>query len=569
MIEYRSASQILFGYLPDQTVDARGGVWKVTSWRRPIEGSSIDGDALRRELCRLALPWQSENADGGFVHDLLSGRSRVRVKSLDRKLGVELEPFPRIWICRVPGCGRLQHSPDTRCKCGSGARKGQLHFVGYCESCGELREPFIPVCRAHNDTRIIFPGTASGSEIRFQCATCGNQLRKGFGFPACSCGSRLQFTVHRAASVYTPRSVVIVNPPSAQRTRQIEEHGGRARALSWVLAGMQGASMFEVRPDATSLRRQLLSAGLPEASVLAMVQAAIASGAVDEKICSINLPETVAEVAETQAVTIALAVSESRLCVDDMVKTVPPSSPSEVLYREVYPLALEEAGIGSVELIDKFPVLTGHYGYTRGSANPGESRLRAFRERSGDYVVYGDVAETEALFVRLNPVKVASWLRYRGFTIADCDSAESARSVILEASVGTNVGTGGRSLQEELVILVHSFAHRLIRVLAVYAGIERNSLSELLVPLHLGCFIYAAARGDFVLGGLQAVFETDLHRMLNEFSSGEYRCPLDPGCTKGGAACVACLHLGEPSCRYYNTLLDRMILFGSLGYLHT
>jgi hypothetical protein len=30
---------------------------------------------------------------------------------------------------------------------------------------------------------------------------------------------------------------------------------------------------------------------------------------------------------------------------------------------------------------------------------------------------------------------------------------------------------------------------------------------------------------------------------------------------------MACLHLGEPSCRYYNRFLDRSVLFGARGYL--
>ncbi len=42
---------------------------------------------------------------------------------------------------------------------------------------------------------------------------------------------------------------------------------------------------------------------------------------------------------------------------------------------------------------------------------------------------------------------------------------------------------------------------------------------------------------------------------------------MDPGCTKTGGACVACLHLGEPSCRYFNRFLDRQTLTGAAGYL--
>lgn len=101
---------------------------------------------------------------------------------------------------------------------------------------------------------------------------------------------------------------------------------------------------------------------------------------------------------------------------------------------------------------------------------------------------------------------------------------------------------------------------------AVFAGIERDSLSELVLPHMLSFFVYAAARGDFVLGGLQALFESDLHSLINLLVSDEHRCALDPGCNDHGAACAVCLHLGEPSCRMFNTNLSRNVLAGGSGY---
>ena len=56
MKESRSASQILFGFLPEQTVDLRGGVWKVKDWRHPKVRSEIDSASLRREIIRQATP---------------------------------------------------------------------------------------------------------------------------------------------------------------------------------------------------------------------------------------------------------------------------------------------------------------------------------------------------------------------------------------------------------------------------------------------------------------------------------------------------------------------------------
>ena len=119
----------------------------------------------------------------------------------------------------------------------------------------------------------------------------------------------------------------------------------------------------------------------------------------------------------------------------------------------------------------------------------------------------------------------------------------------------------------ELLRLVHSYSHRLIRRGSVFAGIERSALAEMLLPTHLSFFVYAAGRGDFVLGGLQAVFENDLGQLLDDVVRSEHRCALDPGCATAGGTCMACLHLGEPSCRYFNGYLGRSYLHGPDGYL--
>jgi len=98
-----------------------------------------------------------------------------------------------------------------------------------------------------------------------------------------------------------------------------------------------------------------------------------------------------------------------------------------------------------------------------------------------------ELAETEALFVRLRPTRVAAWLRSRGFALRSCASGREARIAILEA-----------------------------------VNIPRPGAPEE---------------------------------------------PNDPGCLHSGGACMACLHLGEPSCRYYNRFPDRSTLHGPGGSL--
>jgi hypothetical protein len=567
MSDTRSASQILFGYLPEQTVDLRGGIWKVREWRQPIRESSVDLGTLRRELRRLVAPWRAAQRDGGYAADLDRNRELV-VMRLDRTNGVDLEPFPKVWLCK--SCRRILSSVEQKCQCGHERRPGQLQFVGTCSECGTIKAPFIPRCPQHQQVRVTFPGTSSASEIDFSCPICSTQLRKGFGFARCDCGQgSLQFNVHRASTVYTPRSVVIVNPPTPERLQALMTAGGPPRALAWVMGGMRGRTMADVPLTREALRQQLVAQNVPQVAIDAMLNAAEASGALQSEGGDIELPPERLPEAQGQAVTIALASAESRLRVTDLTDATDPMSEIGILYRDKYPLVVEACGLEAVELCDRFPVLTGMFGYTRGSGTPGASRLTAFRERNGTYRVYADLAQTEALFFRLSPQRVISWLRSRGFVIAEADDDAAARAAIIRAcEVPDSDGSGGNAAGSALLTLIHSYAHRFIRLSAVHAGIDRNALSELLVPLHLGFYIYAAARGDFVLGGLQAVFESDLDRLLGDFVQGEHRCALDPGCRSSGGACMACLHIGEPSCRYFNQYLDRNAVSGTEGYLH-
>jgi len=566
MKEGRSASQILLGFLPDQTVDLRGRVWRVKEWADPIP-TSVEPSALRQELMQQVAPWARTNRDGGYLDHLRSGY-RVHFYSLNREAGVRVEEFPKRWVCK--SCDRLSQGehPD-RCACGS-ARFGQLPFVGFHGECGSLHEPYVRPCAQHKDIKITLPGTARAQEIRFSCPVCGKTLQKGFGFRKCTCGKgELTFNVHRAARVYIPRNFALINPPSGDKVQRIRDAGGAKRALSWVLGGLKEDSLDQFGVTSSSLIESLRRQGLAEDIIARMVEQAVAGGALDEgetlpALDGDNLVE-----AERGAVNIALALVESRLRIADMADAYGVVSEHGRKYHVDYPKALLDVGLEAVELVDRFPVATGCFGYSRDKFEPGASRLVHFKNRKGDYVVYGDVAKTEALLVRLDPRLVATWLLRSGCEIDPWSDQKSARVSILRAALIPRPGllAGAPGAGERLLTLVHSYAHWLTRRLAVHSGVERSALSEFVVAQHCSFFVYASARGDFVLGGLQAVFETGLDLLLKDLASADLRCPLDPGCLTAGGACMACLHLGEPSCRYYNGFLSRRTLSGPAGYL--
>ena len=560
----RGASQILFGMLPGQTADLEGRIWRVSNWVDPIV-TSLDQDSVRQALIGAAAPWALRGNDDGITAELRA-RANVEIVSLNMDRGVVVEPFPQQWRCKT--CGRLSRSRSDRCACG-GTTRAQMQFVAY-HTCGAAREPFLPRgCAAHgNQLAVRLPGTATARELRFLCPVCNATLSAGFPFQACDCGGgAMSVTVHRAAVVFSPHFAVLVNPPDPTVAARLRSGGGGARALEWVLDGMESNDPAAGRQTLAGLIEQLRLSGISDETAEDLARQAAERGEVDDGGGGpvVALPDASREKVHDEALSLASAVTGGRTRVLDMVEGTTP--PLRTLYEGAYSDAIHAARLESVDLLSNFPVATLAFGYTRGDMDPGAARLVPFRER-GHLRAYGSLSRTEALLFRLDPLAVYGQLTALGHQLPQVANSREARLALLQQlEVPWPTEEHPQRLGGDVLTLLHSYAHRTIRRLAAFAGIERDGLAEYLVPHHLSFIVYAASRGDFVLGGLQAVFETSLHRFLQDFVTGESRCALDPGCRSGGGACMACIHLGEPSCRWFNRFLDRSYLFGEHGFV--
>lgn len=558
----RGASQILFGLLPGQTADLEGRIWKVAHWIDPVP-VPLDQNAVRGALLGAIAPWAATGNDDGLERDL-HARTNVDVFELNMDRGVLVEPFPQQWRCKT--CGSITRSRDERCRCG-GTSRAQMQFVTY-HACGASGEPRLPRCNAHKAVAVRLPGTATARELRIFCPECQQSLTQGgFPFQPCNCGNGgMSVTVHRAAVVFSPHFAVLVNPPDPAEAARLRSAGGGARALDWVLDGMVSDDPAAGRQTRAGLIEQLRQAGLSEATAERLAQQAVESGEIDAGNGGggVVLPDAVRHKAHEEALGLASAVHGGRTRVSDMVAGSTP--PLRALYEGAYGDAMRHAHLEGVDLLANFPVATLAFGYTRGDLSPGAARLVPFRDR-GHLRAYGSLSRTEALLFRLDPLHVYRNLAANGHALPNVTDSRAARIALLQRmELPYPTQEQCQSLGGDLLRLVHSYAHRAIRRLASFAGIERDGLAEYLVPHHLGFVLYAASRGDFVLGGLQAVYETSLNRFLVDLVEGESRCALDPGCRSGGGACMACLHLGEPSCRWFNRFLDRSDLFGPRGF---
>lgn len=125
-------------------------------------------------------------------------------------------------------------------------------------------------------------------------------------------------------------------------------------------------------------------------------------------------------------------------------------------------------------------------------------------------------------------------------------------------------------------VLLHTFAHLLIRCLALEAGYGAASLRERLYarsgpePM-AGVLLYTAATdSEGTLGGLVSLGEPDvLGRMITQALGQAGLCTSDPMCAEHapaqdasthGAACHACLFASETSCERGNRYLDRALV---------
>jgi len=127
-------------------------------------------------------------------------------------------------------------------------------------------------------------------------------------------------------------------------------------------------------------------------------------------------------------------------------------------------------------------------------------------------------------------------------------------------------------------LLLHTFAHLLIRQLEIDGGYPAASLKERIYcgegDLQMAGILIYVAVPDIVgsLGGIMELAEPRRFMALTAAAIARSKwCSLDPVCSEhegqglhllNRAACHACLLVPEPSCDYKNTLLDRVFVKG-------
>lgn len=233
--------------------------------------------------------------------------------------------------------------------------------------------------------------------------------------------------------------------------------------------------------------------------------------------------------------------------------------------------------LASVLLLERLREVNALIGYTRveapeESTDPDERPPMAYLSRNKPKWIPACEVHGEGIFIRFDENAVAEWEKRK---------AVQARNQKLEAghrgwrnARGLNPDEGYPGIR---YAMLHTFAHLLIRELALECGYNAASIRERIYaksdsesPM-AGVLLYtAAADSDGTLGGLVELGKPEnLGRLINQALDRATVCSSDPLCSEHNpgvdrslhsAACHACTFVAETSCERGNRYLDRALL---------
>jgi len=225
-------------------------------------------------------------------------------------------------------------------------------------------------------------------------------------------------------------------------------------------------------------------------------------------------------------------------------------------------------------------------------------------ERIGQEVMIGNIASLaktarswlpaaeirgEGIFLRFRADTVSRWLEDNPAINSRVEALESC-----SAAVAAERGYTRSYTVTAPLILVHSFAHALIRQISIDCGYSSSALRERLYVAEasedraamFGLLVYTGSSdSEGSLGGLVRLADpVQLERIVLETIRSSQWCGSDPVCLESdprqsgdrvsGAACHCCLLVPETSCEKFNRELDRTMLVGDAdgkwnGYFNT
>lgn len=525
----------------------------------------------------------------------ISMEENVDPTSAEAKIGVPVRPFPR-WL-RCVRCGMLAEydsglfsiKPDlyrpertrfvhTNCEKGSNSDAVPARFMLACRN-GHLDD--FPwhwfVHQGLSDCKGTLRFFESGASLQtenlwVQCDTCGTSrsLAHAFGkegrenLPACR-GRHPHLDSYDEECDEEPRAVLLGATNSWFPI-----------SLSVLAIPMERSQLFQLIMDGWEYFHDAESPEEIKAIVKTMKKGNLLPGIEDYEAQEIY--EAIER--RRQGETGDAIVTEGDIKSPEWDVLVSPNPPTDWPHFLSVPTKKPEKyedSIYSVLLLERLREVNALVGFTRVEApeefmSDDERPKMASLSRTPPTWVPASEVHGEGIFIRFNETKIREWEKL---------PAVKERAKKLES--GHRGWRNARGLDPEKgfpgarYVMMHTFAHLLIREMALECGYNAASIRERIYsnddpssPM-AGVLIYtAAADSDGTLGGLVELGEPDnLKRLIDQALKRTSVCSSDPLCSEHdpsedrslhGAACHACSFVSETSCEVGNRYLDRAML---------
>lgn len=253
--------------------------------------------------------------------------------------------------------------------------------------------------------------------------------------------------------------------------------------------------------------------------------------------------------------------------------------------RNQWTVIQKQYGIQTITHIPDLRVVLAAVGFTREKNAPHAVldappvTLTGFTDKlatglAGKKPIYVLPAKTEALWIKLDPVKVLKWcIQSVGWqkpiepnvfdSPARCMAylLKHSRVLSLPPSIALREADNYPIEESAPFHLLHSISHALQLTARRHSGYDNKSIQEYLAPMTLSVILYVPSVQDFTPGGLLTLFQHYLKPWLDEASMFAFNCAFDPFCSDNGGSCSGCLQT-EIACETFNKGLSRAYIHG-------
>lgn len=607
----RGVSQSLYKYLPDSWIDfsVRGEernnyIAHVKRWT----SDTLDEINKQRLIRVVNQAIQSFAAAGqgspqpntaGYGAGLTVDNCKVLIPRHDGdERGVVAELSPLTFFC--PKCHHVYQYNDSdsyrmnrKCKRCNVELK-QFRQIYFCK-CGFATDKHPVYCRTcRSSSGITWSGKLG--DYNFRCTKCGQKIPM---VKFCdTCGQRLNPKVALDPSQYFAYSLSLIDILDEKVERFISEtdYGPFLTVACWLglISRDELTNIIDngINTDPAAFKKvyeenynMFISAGLPpeyaDTAATANANKACGSkfaGIVDTLRGKIySSPENLSKVAES--ILEYLFVNE----LEDSSSLEDAESISRLLNTNATPEEYENIakkhGITSVKVCGNIPFISCSYGYTREKSEPDDGVvLHAFKEEhNGIKNIYATKLTTEGVLFEFDRAKILKWLDTNGYIDHDSLpdlSDENEVKLWFANNVKPDLIRPFSTIDPReaatyyVYNLIHTLSHLLIRSAASMCGLDKNSISEYILPGIPAVLIYCQNSQGFNLGALFNLFEAYFDKWIENAYAGAEKCIFDPICIERHKACTGCLFLNEVSCQHFNHDLDRSLIIGAVDRIN-